>query len=258
MGYALAEPDPHDRAAVLAATGHSYLPSLSWFALVMGVAALVAGISLGYLHRPGGAGIGFAKAAGRLVLLQAAGFVLLEVVERFLAEAPADSLSPLLLTVGLLSQIVCASLAAGLVVGSRRVGEYPLRDGRLAYPAGRPSTLVVLHRPFPRSCFSWRERVRGPPRGPRRLADDKEGASFEAFAAGVIRYRLCWGLRLARPGARRSGRRGEPVHRGLGERARLLGEPNAMQVFVEMRDPARGPRTRSTWKSASEAGSRMR
>lgn len=162
MGYALAEPDPHERMAVLAATGHSYLPSASWFALVMGVAALVAGISTGYLHRPGFGRIGFAKAAVRLVLLQAAGFVLLEVVERFLAEAPADSLSPLLLVVGLLSQVVCALVAAGLVVGSRRVGEI-LRDGRPAFDAGRPSTLVVLCRALPRSRFSLRERVRGPP-----------------------------------------------------------------------------------------------
>lgn len=47
LGYAIAIPDAHHRSTLIADTGHGYLPSVSWLAGVLGLAAVVAGIAAG-------------------------------------------------------------------------------------------------------------------------------------------------------------------------------------------------------------------
>ena len=120
LGYALAVPDPHHRAALAEASGHAYMPSAAWVAAVAGLAALVAGVAWGYLH-PGRAPRR-GPALALLVPAQAGAFVLLEVFERLASTAGMGTLSPRLLAVGVAVQALVAVLVVLLVGGLRRAG----------------------------------------------------------------------------------------------------------------------------------------
>ena len=161
LGYAVSVPDPYHRGALLEATGHGYLPSASRVALMLGIAAIVAGIASGYLHRPRASGLVFGRSAWRLVALQCAGFLGLEVAERLVAGAPLATLSLPILVVGLVTQALVAVVVALLVVGLRRLGEL-LRSGAVARPArAAHAGAAVFHAPSSRTPV--RDRVRGPP-----------------------------------------------------------------------------------------------
>jgi hypothetical protein len=161
-GYAISVPDPYHRSALLEATGHAYLPSASRLAVMLGIAAVVAGIASGYLHRPGKAPPSFARAATRLVALQCTGFVVLEVAERVLAGASLLTLSWPLLIVGLLTQAVVGVVVALVVVGLRRFGALLRSDGRLV-DAARPVRAIAVAVLAPVSRTHVLDRVRGPP-----------------------------------------------------------------------------------------------
>jgi hypothetical protein len=161
-GYAISVPDAYHRSALLEATGHGYLPSASRLAVMLGIAAVVAGVASGYLHRPRTAHPSFARAAAGLVSLQCGGFVVLEVVERLLAGAPLGSLSLPLLVAGLLTQAVVGFGLALLLVGLRRLGACLRASAELvaAAPGARRVFASVL---APVSRAPVRDRVRGPP-----------------------------------------------------------------------------------------------
>jgi hypothetical protein len=162
LGYALAFPDPQHRTMALAGAGHGYMPSASWLALVLGIAAVVTGVAAGRLQRSRSHHLEFKPVASRIVALQCAGFVSLEVVERLVSGGSMRSLSIGLLAVGLLAQVVCALVLALVIVGLRRIGARltrrtlvvaaPLRGGAVRLVAVR-----FCLRPLERL------RVRGPP-----------------------------------------------------------------------------------------------
>jgi hypothetical protein len=162
LGYAVSVPDAYHRSALLEATGHGYLPSASRLALMLGIAAVVTGIASGYLHRPRSPHPAFSRVAMRLVALQCAAFVGLEVVERVLASAPLSTLSLPIMLIGLVTQAVIAVALALLLVGLRRLGAVLRARSPVASVAGR-SGPVVASEIFPFSRTRERERVRGPP-----------------------------------------------------------------------------------------------
>lgn len=162
LGYAVSVPDTHHRGALLEATGHGYLPSASRLALMLGIAAVVAGIASGYLHRPRTAQPGFARAALWLVALQCGAFVALEIAERALVSAPLESLSLPILVIGLLTQAVVALALALLVVGLRRLGRTLATAIALAAAVANGAPLVVRVR-VPSSRARSVDRARGPP-----------------------------------------------------------------------------------------------
>jgi hypothetical protein len=163
IGYALAVPDVHHRSALVAQTGHGYLPSASWAAAVLGLGALVAALTAGYLRRGGKAGGGFRWVSLRLMPLQVGAFVALEVLERLIAGAPLGSYSPRLAVIGVLTQVLVSLVGTMLLVGLRRAGAALARQTRvvvrgpvserLPTPAERPERLGGL----------WIDRARAPP-----------------------------------------------------------------------------------------------
>ncbi len=162
LGYAIAIPDVHHRTVALAGTGHGYLPSASWLAVVFGIAALVTGIAAGALHRSRRKHLRYGRVAARLVALQVAAFVTLEIVERLVTGASMASLSLALLSIGLLAQVVVA-LVLGLVVsGLRRIGER-IRDDAVVQAVGGQERVVVSSDLAVFSRSPVRDRVRGPP-----------------------------------------------------------------------------------------------
>ncbi len=162
LGYAFSVPDPYHRSDVLAATGHGYIPSASRAAVMLGIAAVAAGIASGYLHRPRAAHPSFTRVLVRLVALQCGAFVALEISERVLSSAPIGSLSVQILLLGLLTQTVMAVAAAVLVAGLRRIGAALRGDARAA-PATIPADVVLAARVAPSSRTLVRDRVRAPP-----------------------------------------------------------------------------------------------
>lgn len=161
LGYAIALPDPLHRAAVIAETGHGYLPSVSWSAVVCGLAALIAGVAAGYLHV--GSSETLRRTGGRVVFMQITAFVLIEIVERLASGASLGTLSPSLLVVGATVQLLVGLVVALLLVGLRRVGATIRVQLRVAAAAGVSTRLsradVVVEATRPQAA----NRVRAPP-----------------------------------------------------------------------------------------------
>lgn len=162
LGYALAVPDDIHRSALLDATGHGYMPSVSKLALVLGIAAVVAGVMSGYVHRPRRSAVARASLAWRMSLLQCAGFVALEVIERATASASLATLSAGVIVIGLLAQIAVALVVAVLVAGLRRLGAALRRCACGSATATVRQTVTVPER-VPSTRTTLCSRVRGPP-----------------------------------------------------------------------------------------------
>jgi hypothetical protein len=126
IAYRLVAPDAPRRAELMGATGHRY------FALVVAAALVALVVGLGDFVAESIASRGraldarklFSFAAGRLTALQAAGFVVLEALER-LAGGEHHFASALLAEpatlLGIALQLVSALIAALILVGLRRV-----------------------------------------------------------------------------------------------------------------------------------------
>jgi F0F1-type ATP synthase membrane subunit c/vacuolar-type H+-ATPase subunit K len=162
LGYAIAIPDAHHRVALIARTGHGYLPSLSWAAVVCGLAALVAGIGAGYVGRGSTTG-DWRRPAFRIVSMQAAAFVLIEIIERLASRASLASLSPSLLLVGVAVQLLVGMVVAVLLTGLRKMGSAlrPAPSTLVRAPIDRlvPRARVYVRRSLGRDA----NRVRSPP-----------------------------------------------------------------------------------------------
>jgi hypothetical protein len=145
----------------MARTGHSYLPSASWAAIVLGIAASVAGVASGYRRHGGRRRYGVAFLAG----LQVGGFLVLEVVERVVSGAPLHTLSVSLLVIGVAAQIVVgillALLAAGLVRAGAALAAAVAPTTRRAKLAGHP---VPWSTPRAVAASRTRRLGRAPPR----------------------------------------------------------------------------------------------
>jgi hypothetical protein len=118
-------PDAASRHAVLAETGHGYMGMAIGLAVASAVMAAIACFALGIRRGTGGADapLAFTSLAWRLVLLQPAGFVLLEVGERLAAGVPAHHMLDPVIVVGTLLQAVAAVIGAAILVVLARGGE---------------------------------------------------------------------------------------------------------------------------------------
>lgn len=163
IGYVLAVPDVHHRSALIAQTGHGYLPSASWIAAVLGLAAVVAALAAGYLRRGRVAEGGFGWVSLRLIPLQVGAFVALEIFERLIAGAPLGSYSPRLAVIGLLTQVLVSLVGAILLVGLRRAGAALARATREVVPRPVSERLPSPPRLPERLGGPWIDRVRAPP-----------------------------------------------------------------------------------------------
>jgi Flp pilus assembly pilin Flp len=111
LTYVIVRPDHHDRASLLASTGHGYLATAVEVALL---AALVAAamVFLGRLVRED-VTPGFRSLAGRLGTFQIGAFVVLEVAERAVASSFDGLLAVCLAGTGV--QLLVATAAAWLL-----------------------------------------------------------------------------------------------------------------------------------------------
>jgi hypothetical protein len=156
LNYVWLVPQTRARHAILAITGHSYLPD----GLVIGLAAaLLAGTGTAVLgaispdRRPS-----LRDAALCLSGLQMAGFLLLEVVERLLGGAPLSDLAGPVLALGIPLQVALALLGASVLVLIARTARMAM--ARLSR-GPRPIVVRRIRQPFPPARSPARADVRG-------------------------------------------------------------------------------------------------
>lgn len=163
IGYGLAVPDIHHRSTLIAETGHGYLPSVSWAAAVLGLAALLAGIASGYARRTPNRGHRLARAAVAMAGIQAFAFVLVEFFERVAAGASLETFSPTLLIVGIAVQVVVGLVAVFVLAGLRKLGAALRGDGPalVVVPTLSPRLIEVARAQSAPALTA--NKVRGPP-----------------------------------------------------------------------------------------------
>jgi hypothetical protein len=125
LDYFLVLPDAASRHAVLAETGHGYMGLALWLAVASAIMAGVTSVALGIRRGSGSADepLAFGSLAWRLVVLQPAGFLVLELVERIAAGVPAHHLLEPVIAVGVLLQALVALIGAAILVALARGGE---------------------------------------------------------------------------------------------------------------------------------------
>ncbi len=164
LGYLAAISSADHRHAVLARTGHGYLPGAAWVAGALAVAALVAALGVGCLRRRGTAGgrFGLGGTAATLAALQTGGFVMLEIVERAAVGAPLWVATGPVLWTGIAAQLMVAVLGALVLRLFERAGVFLATLG--ASPARGPVRLLIAtaHVPLRSRPFVAFE-CRGPP-----------------------------------------------------------------------------------------------
>jgi hypothetical protein len=123
--FFLAEPNPHHRQALLAATGHRYWTLVASLAMALLVAGLASLVWKG-VRGSGGSSTAetFVGLARRLALVQVLGFVLLEGAERLTVGGSLVELAgEPVLGIGIIAQILTAFVGAALVALLARVVE---------------------------------------------------------------------------------------------------------------------------------------
>ena len=150
LAYRVLEPDAHQRAEVLARSGHGYLHALN----ALGVAAAVVSVAVLFLHgvlrRPE---VARRALLGRLLAFQVSAFLAMEVVERLTAGAGLAHLGSVVL-VGVPAQLlvgvaICGSItlivrAGRAVTGSpREVVRARPADRLASRPVARPRRLEL-------------------------------------------------------------------------------------------------------------------
>jgi hypothetical protein len=158
LGYALYHPAADERAVALLATGHGSFDGLVTGAAAAGAATLVALALRAGRHHP----IAFPWLAGRLVPLQLAIFVFLELTERGLD--PARTAGDPAVLLGLVVQVVvglgAALLARGVESVARSIQSRSLSTPRAPARFPRPGA-APSHRPL--RGWGWDDRRRSPP-----------------------------------------------------------------------------------------------
>jgi hypothetical protein len=143
--YVALAPEQQRRQALLAHTGHGYLPLAVRIAGFLGVFALVAVFMASAARTAQGDGRDGPdlRWAGPLPMAQSVAFVALELIERVVAHAGLGDL-PAVILVGVPIQIVVGLLGRSLLAALGRAGR---RVGLAARPRGRRR---------PRSSVAWR------------------------------------------------------------------------------------------------------
>jgi hypothetical protein len=167
LGYVVLAPETSVRSAVLAETGHGYLPRLTEVAVAAAILAGLASARLGMLRAHGVTdgrwSVRFLSV--RLSVLQVAGYVVLEVAERVLSDAPVAGVGAVL-AVGIPVQAVVASVAAALIALLERAGQAVARALGTSAPPSSATTVGIRppRRARPVGMLSWVPRpIRGPP-----------------------------------------------------------------------------------------------
>ena len=164
LAYRLTTPAGHHESEILHATGHGYW---TWFVAVA-LGALVAGLA-GFAHQrmharaPMGASALYRYSLGRLITLQAVGFLLLEIIERLASGGSLDLAHQPAVVLGVGLQILIAFIGALLLVAFGRAID---AFGRSSDRSSIRESLV----PFGSQIASMRPRMaiggwtlRGPP-----------------------------------------------------------------------------------------------
>lgn len=154
LDYVVVFPDPAQRAHVLEATGHHYLPSLAGLAWPLLGLALAGALAAGVRGR-GRRGVSARAAVALLATAQSAFFVVAEIGERVTAHEPVTDLvrTPLLF-LGLAAQVVVAALLVAVLVtvdaaGRRWSPVAPAPLPRLAVAAVPVPYVTVLRAAHP-------------------------------------------------------------------------------------------------------------
>jgi hypothetical protein len=144
LTYAIVHPDGHERAGLLASTGHAYLHLLDGPGLVLALASALAAVLVG-LGRLGHAP-DRVTLFRRLAVFQVVAFVGMEIAERIASGAPLGTAGDaVLLAVGIAVQLALAGAGAWLLGVLHRGGERLARSlaaVRLGFP--RPALAIGL------------------------------------------------------------------------------------------------------------------
>lgn len=169
LDYLVAIPDHDHRQVFLASTGHGYLRVGLIFACVALVISVLAALVLGY--RRGKRGIretsefSFRSALFRLSVVQAGGFIALELVERLVSGGSFHGM-PALLLLGVVVQVLVAAIGGAILVLLGRVAE--MVAGIFAKKFGNKASAesVALDHEMVRSLSASPRSIRGPPTAP--------------------------------------------------------------------------------------------
>jgi hypothetical protein len=149
VAYAMAAPEPAQRLAMLAVSGHAYWSAAIATAFVLGLASLGATLARHFRAGLGQAGPSavepLGRMAGRLALLQVTIYLVQELIERVVAGVPLGGpvFGRLLLTGIAIQLLVAGALALGLAWVGRvaEVAGRALRTRRRQRPDPRPGHL---------------------------------------------------------------------------------------------------------------------
>ncbi len=165
LTYASHVPDIHERAHVLAQTGHGYLPVASQFAVLAGIATFAI-VFLGRLMRRDRGAVSALRIFVWLAGFQVGAFLAMEVLERAASGAPVSHLfHGSILPLGVFLQIAIAALGAMLLRLLLRVAD-TIAHLVEAIPLRQPSriwAIVDAGRLGPDSGAFDGAPIRGPP-----------------------------------------------------------------------------------------------
>lgn len=153
------------RSALLARTGHGYLPSAARVSASLAAVAVLTFFALGAARHEREPAPRFSRLAAALACALPVAFVAVEIVERLVAGAPLGTLSAPALVIGVGIQFLAAVLVAGGLVAAERAGA---RIARAMRPrprmyASAPAIRVAVPLP-PRPALSPAPAgVRAPP-----------------------------------------------------------------------------------------------
>jgi hypothetical protein len=122
LSYLIAVPDAKHRGALLAHTGHAYLPSAARITLLLVLVSAATAAARVFWDRSDRSLPGFGALAARLALIQATAFVSLEVAERWMSGTGYEDLvRDHVLVIGVAAQVLVALLGAAFLRWLARV-----------------------------------------------------------------------------------------------------------------------------------------
>jgi hypothetical protein len=129
--YRLTHPDVVLRNQILERTGHAYLRPASFVAASLAVASAMLILRIGYrsVHDRHCASLPWAGSAVALGVVQTAGFVVQELVERVVTGAPLHDFGGRFLLLGIVVQVLVALVAAFVAVVLFRAGRCAAGSG---------------------------------------------------------------------------------------------------------------------------------
>jgi hypothetical protein len=160
--YALANPDAHTRAAVLAGTGHGYLGLAGSVLFPLALLAL-ATMGLGRLIHRGAEAPGPSELVTRLAGFQVVAYVIIEVTERLVASSGLSGIA-VALAIGVPVQIAIAWTVAWVLRALFRVVDEAMSVAA-STPVPRTATaaLVLVAATAPATPVIGCAPIRGPP-----------------------------------------------------------------------------------------------